>query len=156
VPCERCERLERALRTLVANVRGLIGIERDGIVGLVGYTNVACVESNLLDADAALATPDAPQCLCHIGWRHCSIHQDDGREPPAPCVGTEEPKPRRLRDVLDKHGIKVDPSSAEVDRLTGKRLGTEEPVPTAFSWTDERFKAALAKLSEPEPKREEE
>ncbi len=39
----------------------------------------------------ATAAPSEPGCLCAVGWRHCPIHQDEGRagsgpsEPTYPC-----------------------------------------------------------------------
>ncbi len=52
--------LREELKLLAANMQGLISIERDGIIGPVGYANVACVESNLLEARAALSAPIQP------------------------------------------------------------------------------------------------
>jgi len=32
-------------------------------------------------AIAAVSVPDeGSECLCHVGWRHCPVHQDDNRE----------------------------------------------------------------------------
>jgi hypothetical protein len=67
----RAEKAEAALRPFAA-------------LDISGDEGTEAWDAMIRDARAALRAPSPAECLCYRGWRHCSVHQDDGRDPAEP------------------------------------------------------------------------
>jgi len=84
---KRCEELRRALQRYV---------DEDTECEYGGLDTCPGVPSfppcRLHAAREVLRSTPVSECLCAVGWRHCPIHQDDGREPAAPPERCEHGK----------------------------------------------------------------